>query len=63
MIQITPIQGGVEVAFAYNCGIDEYGHLFGPESNIIKNAVARTDAHLATFIAAMEAEELLGAIL
>ena len=53
------LKGGVEVAFAYNCAVDEYGHLFGPESNILKNSVARIDAYLGTFLANLEAEGLL----
>ena len=43
---VEDLKGGVEVVFAYNCGIDEYGHLFGPDSNLLKNGVVSTDAHL-----------------
>ena len=56
---VEDLKGGVEVVLAYNCAVDEYGHLFGPESNILKNSVARIDAYLGTFLANLEAEGLL----
>ena len=53
---VEDLKGGIEVVFAYTCGIDEYGHLFGPESNLIKNGVMRTDAYLSALLTNLENE-------
>ena len=53
---VEDLKDGIEVVFAYTCGIDEWGHLFGPESNLIRNGVMRTDAYLGAFLSNLENE-------